>query len=587
MTLSVRRETRRFLTLLTLSGLLLAPHRGAKAQPPAADQATKDEARSHFEQGIAHFDREEWSAALAEFLRSREIFPTRAATKNAGTCLRKERRFDEALEMFEALVREFPDLSPADRAFADREISDLRASVGTLEVRCEPGASILVDGRSRGTVPLAQPLRVSVGTHVVRAYKEGFLPLETRIDVAGRSVTPLEIRLQALTRSGQLKVTESSGRTLDVVVDNATVGRSPWEGSIAVGEHVVTLRGGGMDASVGTQPVAAPVREGEVTTLSLVAEALEGQTRIVPSPAGAAVAIDGVAVGRGIWEGRLRVGRHRIEVAADGFLPSTRTVTLEAHRRSVVAIELERDRQSPLWAVKNPAVVFFEVDGALGLAPLFGGDVMDGCRGGCSSGLPLGGRAVGHGGYELGSGLGFGLDVGYLRVSTSATGRATLTRPTGLAPNVGTADDELRLSGVTLTASAMYHARGTDWPFTVRLGAGILLGSLADARTGKFTNSRGDVYPVAVSQTPAARYLVVAPEVRIGHRFGSHVELSAGVEIGVLVALGAPEWTPDATPVIARSPTGSGDGQATFGKESLAGSTLLALAPGVGLRYDF
>lgn len=567
---------------------LLAAPAFAQRPPAQVDQATKDEARSHFEQGIAHFDREEWSAALAEFLRSRELFPTRAATKNAGTCLRKEKRYDEALEMFESLLRDFSDLPAADKTFAEREIADLQPSVGTIEIRgAEAGASILVDGKARGTTPLDKPLRVSAGTRVVRAYKEGFLPFETRIDVAGRSAAAVEVKLQAMTRSGRLKVSESGGKALDVVVDNDVVGKTPWEGATSPGDHVVLLRGEGADAALGTQPVAAPVHEGQVTPLTLVAEPLEGQARIVPTPAGATIAIDGVAVGHGLWEGRLRAGSHKVEVGAEGFLPVTRQIVLEKNKRAVIAIELERDRSSKLFAERNPPRVFFEVTGALSLAPLFGGDVLDGCSGACSSGLPLGFRAVGHGGYELGSGIGFGLAVGYVQVSTKATGRATEALPTGIAPNQGTADDELRLGGLLVGAAAGYHSRGTSWPLLLRLGAGVLLGSVKDARTGTFTTSAGVPYRVDVSQSASATYLVVSPEARIGRRLGDHFEVNVGVALDMMVGLATPTWEPSASTFQATGDATRGDGQAQFASSSVAGSTLLVISPGLGARYDF
>ena len=104
------------------------------APSPEVDAEKKNQARAAFESGIAHFDRGEWSAALADFLRSRELFPTKSATKNAGVCFRREGRLDEELESFETLLREFADLAPADRAFAEKEIADLRALVGNIEI---------------------------------------------------------------------------------------------------------------------------------------------------------------------------------------------------------------------------------------------------------------------------------------------------------------------------------------------------------------------------------------------------------------------------------------------------------------------
>ena len=147
---------------------------------------------------------------------------------DAAICLRKGKRFDESLEMWETLVREFPDLGPEDKTIADREIADLQRSVGSIDVRStESGASVVVDGRPRGTTPLSQPLRVGVGTHVVRVYKDGFAQFETRVDVAGLETAIADARLEALTQSGRLQVTEAQGRSLDLVVDNIVVGKYP------------------------------------------------------------------------------------------------------------------------------------------------------------------------------------------------------------------------------------------------------------------------------------------------------------------------------------------------------------------------
>src|SRR4051794_21810168 len=99
-------------TALVLALAILAFAARADAQPeppapaspaaPAGEQAPekKAQARAFFDSAVAHFDRGESSAALADFLRSRDLFPTRAATKNAAVCMRRENRFDEALDMF-------------------------------------------------------------------------------------------------------------------------------------------------------------------------------------------------------------------------------------------------------------------------------------------------------------------------------------------------------------------------------------------------------------------------------------------------------------------------------------------------------
>jgi hypothetical protein len=70
-----------------------------------------------------------WEPALAEFLRSRALFPTRANTQNSAVALEHLNRFDEALDMFETLVREYPNLP--DRTQVDQEIKRLRESPST------------------------------------------------------------------------------------------------------------------------------------------------------------------------------------------------------------------------------------------------------------------------------------------------------------------------------------------------------------------------------------------------------------------------------------------------------------------------
>ena len=558
----------------------------APAPPSAASSPDpkRDEARMHFEQGLAHFDRDEWSAALAEFLQSRALFPTRAATKDAAICLRKERRFDESLDMYEALLREFPDLSQDDRALAVREIDELRSSIGGVDLRVtEPGASIVVDGRDRGTTPLHAPLRVGAGSHVIRVYKDGFLPFERQIDVAGRRLTRVDVRLQAYGQAGRLRVNEEQGRALDLVVDGVVIGKTPWEGSLPVGSHSVVLRGAG---ALGTQPALVPVRINDLTPITLQAEELQSEARIEPTPLGATVAIDGVVVGSGVWEGRLRAGSHKVEVAADGFLASTRALVLARNAHAKLAVELERDSSSTLWSSRR-ARFAIEIDAALAIGAHVGGDAIDGCTAPCTAPLPLGARGVLHAGYELTSGLGLGVDVGYLTFLAEANGRSAQLLPLGRAVNQGTLNDHIRASSLTLGGAIFFH-HGEAWPVLLRLGLGVALASLGDARTGTFTNSAGESYAVDVKETPSTTFLYAAPELRLGRRLGEHFEISLGVEAMLLAATKVPRWT-DASPVLTAPPSGAarGDGFARFGSSSLTSAIVVVVTPGVGLTYSF
>jgi PEGA domain len=561
--------------------------------PPAADTADKKaadaadkkaEARAHFDKARALAESGSWSAALAEFLASRRLYATWGNTLGAASSLQKLGRFDEALDLFEILLKEDGDTLAADvRAAAQRQVVELRGLTGTVEISgAEIGAAITIDGRDRGDYPAPGPLRVAAGSHLVRVSKQGFEPFETRADVAGGQTAQVVAHLRAVGESGRLKVSEEGGRALDVLVDGDLVGKTPWEGSLAVGEHVVLLRGEGL---LGTQPVSVPVRRDRTAPLTLRAEELTARIRVEPVPVNASVAIDAIVVARGIWEGRLRAGAHKVEVAAEGFSAGARDVTLERDKQAVVAVTLQRDPRSPFWRKPpRPSHVVLEIDGAVPVVPSFGGDVAGGCAGACSVAPGFGGYGVIRVGYELGSGFGFGASVGYLYVQEGVNGRAAQLQPVGLPKtDPGTLDDTLAIRNAGLAGLWAGYSVGERFVFHGRVGAGALLASFGDTRTGTFTPQlAGPRYTLGpLLATGFTPFVYGAPEVRAGLRFGEHVELSLGVEALVLVALSQPSW--DGT----RQLNAGADGIGTLPSERLVGRVVFMVAPGVGARYDF
>ena len=546
-------------------------------EPPPVSEATKQQAKIHFTRGLKLLREEAWSPALAEFLRSRDLYPTRVATMNAGIALRKLQRYDEALDMFETLLRDF-EVPDDDRQAAQIQIAELRTRVGTIDiVGAEPGASIVISSIDRGEYPPVKPIRVPAGNHVVRVVKDGFEPFESRVDVAGGEIASVKVDMAKLTDSGELRVVERSGKKLDVVVDGVIMGLSPWQGRVGVGDHVVLLRGPG---KVGAQPAQATVSSGEVTTLTLVAEELGSQLRVDPTPPGATVFIDGVDVGNGVWLGRLKQGGHKVLVKAEGFLDGERNVTLAPGQRETVAVELERDDDAPMWR-KPPK---WTLDGTAGFVvlPSFGGDVSSACSGECSAAPGLGGVALVHGGYELGNGLGFGIELGYFFAAQSVNGRQASLMPNGLDDaNTGTADDALRLQGFMAGATVGYHL-GEDYPVTFRVGAGVLVGQARDERSGTFTSRAGDSYTTfPVASFSRATYFYADPSIRAGFRFAESWELTGIVQAFLLVGISQPTFD-DTIEVGAGS-----DGVGTYMPETMTGSFFVGIAPGANVRYQF
>ncbi len=551
---------------------------GATAPDGPADPAAekKAEARIHFDLGVSHFDREEWQAALVEFLAGRKVLPTKGNTKNAAICLRKVGRFAESLDMFEALVREFPGLLPGERALADREIAELRASVGTVDIRDAPdGASVTVDGVDQGKTPIDAPLRLSAGNHTIRVVKDGYLPFETRKDLAGREASVVHAQLAPLTQAGRLTVSEKSGKALEIVVDGSVAGRTPsWEGALAPGVHVVLLRGEG---NLGTQPASVDVKVNQAVALELEAEELRASLTVTPTPVAAVVTLDGVDVAHGPWTGRLRAGLHKIGVRLDGFLPQLRETTLANDANEHVDITLESA------AAPGRSGLQFEIDGAVPLGLLYGGELSSACTGSCSGSVPVGVTGLFHASYRFPSGWGIGLHAGYMTLGRSLKQRSATLTPVGRTLVNGLAfDDELSLRGLRVGPEGQFDTAG-DWPVTLRLGTGLLLGSLKDTRTGgPFADSKNVTYGVNTTFSTGATYLYVAPEVRLGRRFGKNFELNIGVELLVMAALKTPVWDPLKT-----VNTGPNDGNAQFRGQKLTGDIMISALPGVGAKLQF
>ncbi len=548
------------------------------SSPPSTSDAKKEEARARFERGMTLFDKKVWDAALVEFLASREAYGTRSNTQNAAICLRNLNRFDEALDMFETLLKEFPNLSATDRAAVDKEVAELVGLVGAIDIRAgENGAGITIDGRERGTTPAAA-LRVSAGTHVLRVYKEGFSPVEKRVEVAGRQTLVVDAKLEPLAQSGRLSISEDGGKGgAEVLVDNVVVGKTPWQGLVAIGDHVVFLRGEG---NLGTQPAAASVRINQVTPIVLALEPLDSSLRVEPAPAGASVAVDGVVVGSGLWDGRLRKGRHRIEIAQNGFLPQRREIDLPAGRQERLAIQLERDPDSPLWQEKKKPRIFAEVAPSFPIALVVGGDIASSG----SASFPLGFAGRAHLGYELTTGLGFSVDAGYLYLTRSIDGRDSVLHPVGKPEARGSADDKLSLKGLVLGGSAQLH-RGTfgeKVPLLLRLGIGVFLANANDRRSGEFTPAGGAPLTVPTTRTSTdVPHLYIAPEVRVGYRLSDRLEISFGVEVMILVGLSDARWDPQNGVVLGNL------GLAGYDNQTLIGSTLFLVNPGLAARFDF
>jgi hypothetical protein len=610
---------------VTYPSTLLAQVTPAAGAAPEDAEKRKEEAKVRFQRGLELVQNESWDAALAEFLASRKLFPTRVALKNAALSLRQLKRYVEALAMYTELLASFSaSLSPEERKTVDDAITQLKLTVGEVHVESDqPGSTVVIDGQQQAGVTPMPAIAVNAGTHSVRISKEGYESFEAQVPVAGGQRESVKGKLKALSTIGRLVVRESAGKTLDVVVDGAVVGKTPrYEGVLAVGPHTVFLKGEG---NWGTAPSQAIVKENQAATLTLSAVELDAEIRIEPVPANASVFVDGVQLGNGVWEGRLQSGSHQIEVAADGFVAYRKTITLSAEQKELLKLRLERDLSNPMWQAGFVPHLYLEVFGGAMLAPIggFGGDANQACGDGkCSSGgLPLGFLAGARGGYQFIKGFSAELGAGFFYLGQELTRNgveATADHGTLTSDNY---KDRTTLAGPFVEISAAYTMLEKT-PLTFRLGGGVARAKATFKNGGDFA---GDVAhacdnepdsceeeSVAVNarlavpeKAPTFIMPFVAPEVRIGYRVTKKLLVDFGVTLFIMlppqterqpVANGSGGFTLRAdqgrranigvVDGFASEPTSQNGGLATLPKENGFG-VIMAVVPSLSGHFDF
>lgn len=276
--------------------LLAAPAlaQSPEAPPPAPD-ATLEEARRLFREGVDAVKDASWSNALAAFEASAKLRPHATTTFNVGAVERALGRYTRARETFATALaqnQERPgELAPSLEEEAKGFVAEIDGLVARVAVKLDPPtAAVAVDGR-----PLV-PAR-----HEPRALLAG--------------------------------VAEPG--------PGAPVGRGAFEIVVGPGAHVFTIsRKGYTDAVVNR--TFAP---GSRTTLSLELSKLPATLRVSSNVGGAIVTVDGKDFGPAPVEVLRPAGSYRVVVAKDGFEAYEAQVAVQPGQRSELRATLVAETQ--------------------------------------------------------------------------------------------------------------------------------------------------------------------------------------------------------------------------------------------------
>jgi hypothetical protein len=538
-----------------------APAPAPSAAPAAS--AALEAAKDFFRQGNARLEAGETEAALELFRRSREQVPSISNTNNEAICLEKLGRTDEALDRYEQLLTDFaPQLSSSERTAFTSKITALRAQVGQILVSSNVAGQLSIDGRRRGVLPLAAPIRVRAGRHEVRVTMEGYESSALQVDVPGGQSTGFTLELKELSAAGRLRVIEPSGAAgVEVLVDGAPLGLTPWEGTLGPGRHLVVLRG--PDVGSGPTPVTVLVRQ--TVTATIKAEPLGPAYRVSAEPATAVLSIDGVEVGPGVFEGRLPLaGKHSAEAREEGYF--TETAALDpAH--PAAAIKLLVDEAHPRWRQVTRGKLRIEPFLGLTFGAGFGSDPEGACidcTGSNASKLPvqggLGGARIQ---YEFPAGLRLGVGGGYLKMQRSFQ-RAVSDVTTGY-----TLSDKIEVTGPFAMVGVAYPwpRLSNDWRGLVRLDLGVLFASVRDPSSGQASGggTQADVNFAQSGATSRGVTAFVMPGVGAEYKSGKF-SLGLGISAAIFLLDGPRFTNGELGPVAAGSCPGTATPGAACGK---------------------
>lgn len=221
---------------------------------------------------------------------------------------------------------------------------------GTLVVTADlRGAPVFIDGTQRCQTPCTLA-DVPEGAHLVeiRPTQAGARPHSQQVTVVAGQAATVDAEIEMAPQTGTLRVLCQAPGAL-ISVDGEPVGPSPAvRDGLAPGEHIVDVTAAGYQRSQQTVTITAGQQRVVSVELTPTA-ATTGMLRVVGSPAGATIAVDGAP--RGVLpttEGiPLEPGDHIVEVAMAGYVTSSQTVTIVAGQQRIASFTLAEVQREP------------------------------------------------------------------------------------------------------------------------------------------------------------------------------------------------------------------------------------------------
>ena len=155
----------------------------------AQDSPARQQARRLLTVGNDQFEKGQYHKALRSFSAAYRLFPSHKIDYNIAATLDALERPDQAADHYQRFLREAQKVGATAGVSAVRDLLARRqASLGRVNITCDAdGAVVEVAGVQRGTTPMAAPIHLPPGAHLIALTRPGRAPLaRTTLVTAGK-----------------------------------------------------------------------------------------------------------------------------------------------------------------------------------------------------------------------------------------------------------------------------------------------------------------------------------------------------------------------------------------------------------------
>ena len=307
--------------------------------PPARADSIADEADFRFHRAANLYRQNKVDEALSEFLASNRLVRNRNVIFNIARSFEQLGHFNEAYRWYtEILGDEMPD---ADHKDLQDALKRLRPSLALLQVlSTPPGATVYVDRKdlgARGQTPVTLALPPAKVTVMVEL--AGYRPFQQSLTLAQGRTAVVQPELDRI--YGALAVEgDPQGSEVRLETEASPLELRQGRARVIPGPHLLTISAPGH----APEQIAVEVPEGGVTPVRFKLLPLpppSGALVVRANLDGALVRVDGKEAGftPGVID-NVVVGRHRIEILADGREPVVQQVDVQQGERSFIDAKL-------------------------------------------------------------------------------------------------------------------------------------------------------------------------------------------------------------------------------------------------------